>query len=173
MRVIALSFLALLASSISAQSSVLLDDSSIKIGYIDVEKVINSLSQYQQENDLLIQQFEPKKQQLLDLFEHIELLKENLNNIDRSDNNETFENEINKIKELEISFQTETELWQQQLNQKKYESLKKIEAVINHAIMEFGIAENYDLILYQNAAFASDQVNISNQIISKIEGLSP
>ena len=146
---------------------------SIKIGYIDVEKVINSLSQYQQENDLLIQLFEPKKQQLLDLFEHIELLKENLNNIDRSDNNETFENEINKIRDLEVSFQAETELWQQQLNQKKYESLQAIEGVINQAIMEFAITENYDLILYQNAAFASDQVNISNQIISKIEGLSP
>ena len=172
MRVIALFFLTLLTSSISAQSN-FLDEPSIKIGYIDVEKVVNSLSQYQQENDLLIQQFEPKKQQLLDLFEHIELLKENLNNIDRSDNNETFENEINKIKELEISFQTETELWQQQLNQKKYETLKKIEAVINQAIMEFAIAENYDLILYQNVAFANDEVNISNKIISKIEGVSP
>ena len=172
MRVIALFFLTLLATSISTQS-ISLDDPSIKIGYIDVEKVINSLSQYQQENDLLIQQFEPKKQQLLDLFEHIELLKENLNNIDRSDNNETFENEINKIKELEISFQTETELWQQQLNQKKYESLQKIETMINLAIEEFAISENYDLILYQNAAFASDQVNITNQIISKIEGTSP
>ena len=172
MRVIALFFLTLLTSSISAQSN-FLDEPSIKIGYIDVEKVVNSLSQYQQENDLLIQQFEPKKQQLLDLFEHIELLKENLNNIDRSDNNETFENEIDKIRDLEVSFQTETELWQQQLNQKKYETLKKIEAVINQAIMEFAIAENYDLILYQNVAFANDEVNISNKIISKIEGVSP
>ena len=165
MKVTTLFLLTLIITSVNANS--------IKIGYIDVEEVINSLSQYQQENDTLIQQFEPKKQQLLDLFEHIELLKENLNNIDRSDNNEIFENEINKIRELEVSFQTETELWQQQLNQKKYESLKKIEAVINQAINEFAIEENYDLILYQNAAFASDQVNISNQIISKIEVTSP
>jgi len=172
MRVIALFFLTLLASSISAQS-ISLDDSSIKIGYIDLEKVIDSLSQYQQENDFLIQQFEPKKQQLLDLFDHIELLKKNLNNIDRSDNSEIFENEKDKIRDLEVSFQNETELWQQQLNQKKYEILKKIEALINQVILEFAILENYDLILYQNVAFASDQVNITNQIISKIEGISP
>ena len=45
--------------------------------------------------------------------------------------------------------------------------------MINLAIEEFAISENYDLILYQNAAFVSDQVNITNQIISKIEGTSP
>ena len=165
MRAIVLFLLALLATSINAQS--------IKIGYIDVEKVINSLPQYQHDNDSLIQQFEPKKQQLLDLFKHIELLKKNINNVDRSINNENYQKELDNIRELEVSFQKETELWQQQLNQKKYESLQKIEAMINKAIEEFAISENYDLILYQNAAFASDQVNITNQIISMIEGTSP
>jgi outer membrane protein len=165
MRAIVLFLLALLVTSINAQS--------IKIGYIDVEEVINSLPQYQHDNDSLIQQFEPKKQQLLDLFKHIELLKENLNNVDKSINNENYQKELDNIRELEASFQKETELWQQQLNQKKYESLQKIETMINLAIEEFAISENYDLILYQNAAFASDQVNITNQIISKIEGTSP
>ena len=165
MRAIVLFLLALLVTSINAQS--------IKIGYIDVEEVINSLSQYQHDNDSLIQQFEPKKQQLLDLFKHIELLKENLNNVDKSINNENYQKELDNIRELEASFQKETELWQQQLNQKKYESLQKIETMINLAIEEFAISENYDLILYQNAAFASDQVNITNQIISRIEGISP
>ena len=165
MRAIVLFLLALLVTSINAQS--------IKIGYIDVEEVINSLPQYQHDNDSLIQQFEPKKQQLLDLFKHIELLKENLNNVDKSINNENYQKELDNIRELEASFQKETELWQQQLNQKKYESLQKIETMINLAIEEFAISENYDLILYQNAAFVSDQVNITNQIISKIEGTSP
>ena len=165
MRVVVLFLLALLVTSTNAQS--------IKIGYINVEEVINSLSQYQHDNDSLIQQFEPKKQQLLDLFKHIELLKENLNNLDRSLNNETYQEELDKIKELEVSFQLETELWQQQLNQKKIESLQKIETMINLAIEEFATSEKYDLILYQNAAFVSDEVNITNKIISKIEGTSP
>ena len=165
MRAIVLFLLAFLVTSINAQS--------IKIGYIDVEKTINSLSQYQYDNDTLIQLFEPKKLQLLDLFNHIELLKENLNNVDKSINNEHYKKELENIINLEASFQKETELWQQQLNQKKYESLQKIENMINLAIEEFAISENYDLILYQNAAFASDQVNITNEIISKIEGTSP
>jgi outer membrane protein len=165
MRFLALFFFTILITPINAQT--------IKIGYIDVEKVINNLSQYQQENNALIQQFEPKKQQLLDLFKHIELLKNNLNNVETTVSNETYQKELEKISELEISFQTDTELWQQQLNQEKRESLQKIETMINLVIEKFATSENYDLILYQNAAFVSDQVNITNQIILKIEELSP
>ena len=165
MRFLALFFFTILITPINAYS--------IKIGYIDVEKVINNLSQYQQENNALIQQFEPKKQQLLDLFKHIELLKKNLNNVEANVSNETYQKELEKIRELEISFQTDTELWQQQLNQKKRESLQKIETMINLVIEKFATSEKYDLILYQNAAFVSDQINITNQIISQIEELSP
>jgi len=165
MRYLALFFFTILITPINAHS--------IKIGYINVEKVINNLSQYQQENNALIQQFEPKKQQLLDLFKHIELLKKNLNNVEANVSNETYQKELEKIRELEISFQTDTELWQQQLNQEKRESLQKIETMINLVIEKFATSENYDLIIYQNAAFVSDQVNITNQIISKIEELSP
>ena len=157
MRVVVLFFLALLVTSINANS--------VKIGYIDVEKVINNLPQYQQDNDSLVQRFEPKKQQLLDLFKHIELLKENLNNFDKSINNDLYQ------KELEVSFQSETELWQYQLNQDKLLLLQKIETMINQAINEFAASENYDLILYENAAFVSDDVNITNQIIFKIESM--
>ena len=145
MKVTTLFFLTLLITSVNANS--------IKIGYIDVEEVINSLSQYQQENNTLIQQFEPKKQELLKLFQHIELLKENLNNFDRSVDNDIYEKELVKIRDLEISFQVETELWQQQLNQKKLQSLQRIEVIINQVIEEFAIAENYDLILFHIGYF--------------------
>ena len=163
MRVIVVFFLALLVSSINANS--------VKIGYIDVEKVINSLPQYQQDNDSLVQRFEPKKQQLLDLFNHIELLKANLNNFDKSINNDLYQKELDKIKDLEVSFQSETKLWQYQLNQDKLLLLQKIETMINQAINEFAAFENYDLILYENAAFVSDDINITNQIIYKIKSV--
>ena len=161
MRVFALILLAFLAFPVTAES--------IKIGYIDTEKVVNSLSQYQQENDNIIQEFESKKQELLDLFNHIELVRVNLSKIDKSLNESNFQIELNKVLELESSFQQETEYWQEKINQKKIDLLQKIEIVVNDAIKEFAITEGYDLILYENAAFVSKNVNISNKIISIIE----
>ena len=163
MRVFALILLAILAFPATAEP--------IKIGYIDTEKVVNSLSQYQQENDGIIQEFESKKQELLNLFNHIELVRANLNKIDKSLNENDFQIELNKVLELESSFQQETEYWQEKINQKKIDLLQKIEIVINKAIKEFAINEGYDLILYENAAFVSKNINITNKIISIIEDI--
>ena len=161
MRVFALFLLAFLALPVTAES--------IKIGYIDTEKVVNSLTQYQQKNADIIQEFESKKQELLDLFNHIELVRANLSKIDKSLNENNFQIELNKVLDLELSFQQETEYWQEKINQKKIDLLQKIEIVVNEAIKEFAITEGYDLILYENAAFVSKNVNISNKIISIIE----
>ncbi len=163
MRVFALIFLAFLAFPSTAEP--------LKIGYIDTEKVVNSLTQYQQENADIIQEFESKKQELLDLFNHIELVRANLNKIDKSLNENDFQIELNKVLELESSFQQETEYWQEKINQKKIDLLQKIEIVINKAIKEFAINEGYDLILYENAAFVSKNINITNKIISIIEDM--
>ena len=51
------------------------------------------------------------------------------------------------------------------------ESLEKIESLINQAIKDLAIIEKYDLILYKNAAFVSEELNISNKIILDIESL--
>jgi outer membrane protein len=72
---------------------------------------------------------------------------------------------------LEESFEQETEFWQVTMNNRKIELLQKIELLINSTINEIAISENYDLILYENAAFVSDKVNITDKVIERILNL--
>ena len=164
MRILVIVCLALLSFFVYAET--------IKIGYIDTEQVVNNLPQYQQNVDKLSKEFEPKKQELLDLFKHIELLREKINAINNSDNKENLQTELSKLSSLEESFRQETEFWQEMMNSKKIELLQKIELLINITINELAISENYDLILYENAAFVSDEVNITSKVIEKIQKLS-
>lgn len=163
MRIIVLSFLALLSFNISAET--------IKIGYIDTDQVVNNLPQYQQNVDRLSNEFEPKKQELLDLFNHIELLRTKIIIINDSENKENLQRELSKLTSLEESFEQETEFWQVTMNNRKIELLQKIELLINSTINEIAISENYDLILYENAAFVSDKVNITDKVIERILNL--
>ena len=163
MRIIVLSFLALLSLNLFAET--------IKIGYIDTEQVVNNLPQYQQNVDRLSNEFEPKKQELLDLFNHIELLRSKIIIINESENKENLKGELSKLKSLEESFNQETEFWQVTMNNRKIELLQEIELLINSAVNELAISENYDLILYENAAFVSDKVNITNKVIERIQKL--
>tara|TARA_B100000795_G_scaffold121850_1_gene90692 strand:- start:1480 stop:1974 length:495 start_codon:yes stop_codon:yes gene_type:complete len=164
MRILTLFFISLILTPSYAEN--------IKIGYIDVDLVINSLTKYQEDNESLILNFQPKKVQLLELFNRIELLKENLNKSEELLSKENYNKEIEKIRILEIGFQKETELWQSELSNQKADSLQKIESLINQAIKDLAIDEKYDLILYQNAAFVSEELNISNKIILEIEKLN-
>ena len=164
MRILTLFFLLLIFTPSYAEN--------IKIGYIDVDLVINSLTKYQEDNESLILNFQPKKVQLLELFNSIELLKENLTKSEELLSEENYSKEFEKIRNLEINFQKETELWQSELSDQKKNSLQKIESLINQAIKELAVNEKYDLILYQNAAFVSEELNISNKIILEIEKLN-
>ena len=164
MKTLVLSFLALISLALQAET--------VKIGYIDIDQVVNNSPHYQNNVDELSREFEPKKQELLDLFNHIELLREKINIINNSENTENLQIELSKLSSLEESFQQETEFWQKTMNNKKIELLQKIELLINTTINEIAISENYDLILYQNAAFVSDEVNITRKVIEKIQKLS-
>tara|TARA_B100000795_G_scaffold141675_1_gene106088 strand:- start:190 stop:687 length:498 start_codon:yes stop_codon:yes gene_type:complete len=164
MRILALSCLALLSLGLYAET--------IKIGYINTDQVVNNLPQYQQNIVKLTKEFEPKKQELLDLFKHIELLRVKINNINNSENKENLQIELSKLSSLEESFEKETEFWQVTMNKKKIKLLQKIELLINKTINEIAISENYDLILYENVAYVSDEVNITNKVIEKIQKLS-
>ena len=164
MRFLVISCLVLLSLSVFSET--------IKIGYIDTEKVVNNLPQYQQSVDKISKEFEPKKQELLDLFKHIELLRVKVNTINNSEKKENLQIEFSKLTVLEDSFKQETEYWQEAMNNKKIELLQKIELLINNTINDLAVSENYDLILYENAAFVSDEINITNKVIERIQNKS-
>jgi outer membrane protein len=161
MRVLVLFFLSAICLTATAQS--------LKIGFIDTEQVIVNLTQYKDSVDKLSREFEPKKQELLDLFKHIELLRANIEFNKKTSTLDSDLMELAKLKDLEESFKKETEFWQKSMNSNKINLLNKIENIINSSINDYAIEEGYDLILYKDVAFVSDKVNITQQIIEKIE----
>jgi len=146
----------------------------IKIGFIDTNQVVTNLTQYKQSIELISSEFEPKKQELLDLFNHIELVRSKIDLIkksDSSDSNESIQIELTNLSNLEQSFKQETEFWQNMMNNRKIDLLREIELVINQTINEYALRENFDLILYENIAFVSEEVDITDEIIAEIEKL--
>ena len=144
---------------------------NLKVGFIDTNQILNNLNQYKESLNTISKEFEPKKQELLDLYKHIELVRSKIELIKKSDSNESIQAELLKLSNLEESFEQETMFWQNTINNRKIELLNSIELVINQAINEYALRENFDLILYSNVAFVSDQVNITQEIIEEIEKL--
>jgi outer membrane protein len=165
MRLLAIFLFLFLHLSVNAEN--------IKIGFIDSQQVVFNLTQYKQSVNNIARDFEPKKKELLDLHKHIELLRSNIESNLKAGTSDAVESELIKLKELEESFERETELWQKSMNSKKIYILNKIELLVNNTINKFALEEGYDLILYKDVAFVSDKVNITQEIIEKIENQSP
>ena len=163
-KIIALLICTLLVATASAQT--------LKIGYINIEEIISNSSQYQQESAQLAKEFQPKKQELLDLLDHINLLQSYLQKTSSQLPKESLQNKVDNINKLKVYFKKETELWQQQLTKKKLIALDRIQTLINRIIIKVAMDEKYDLILYQEVAFVSDEINISDMIIAKMGDLS-
>ena len=95
-----------------------------------------------------------------------------INAINNTEKKENLQIELSKLASLEQSFKQETEFWQETMDTKKIELLQKIELLINNTINELAISENYDLILYENAAYVSDEINITDKVIERIQNNS-
>ena len=102
MRVLVLFFLSALCLTTNAQS--------LKIGFIDTEQVIINLTQYKNSVDEISREFEPKKQELLDLFKHIELLRANMEFNTKTSTLDSDEMELAKLKDLDHSSEKEAEV---------------------------------------------------------------
>ena len=146
---------------------------NIKIGFIDTNQVVINLPQYKESIDSISRTFEPKKQELLDLFKHIELLRANIESNKKTGASSVDEIELSKLINLEQTFKRETEFWQKTMNNKKINLLNEIETLVNQTINAYAQEEGYDLIFYKDVAYVSDKVNITQNIIEKIEKLSP
>ena len=114
-KIIALLICTLLVATASAQT--------LKIGYINIEEIISNSSQYQQESAQLAKEFQPKKQELLDLLDHINLLQSYLQKTSSHLPKESLQNKVDNINKLKVYFKKETELWQQQLTKKDRKSV--------------------------------------------------
>ena len=89
MKALAIVFISLLCFSSNA--------ADIKIGFIDTNQVVSNLSQYKSSLELISNEFEPKKQELLDLFKHIELLRSKIESIKKTDPSISIDAELLKL----------------------------------------------------------------------------
>jgi len=144
---------------------------NIKIGYINIDEVIENSSLYKLANNKLTKEFQPRKDELLALYDNIINLKSKLKLPNDIDDDLVYHQDLKKIQTLNAKFDSDSEIWQRQLNESQLNLLAEIEYKINQVINSYALLNNYDLILYENVAFVSDKLNITEIIIAEIEKL--
>ena len=76
--------------------------------------------------------------------------------------------EINKIAKLERQLKQRATTLEKQLERRRLQELSQIQDLINQVIEDVAKEEKYDLILYQEVAYASKKINITPIISQKL-----
>lgn len=140
----------------------------LKIGYINIEHVLSSSPQFIQANQMVVKEFQPQEDQLKQLASDIQAQVINFNQNKDTLDKDTLNQQLKTIARLEQELKTKAGRIKKALQQRNTQELQKIQDLINQAIQQIAADEQYDLILYQEVAYASDKVNISTQISQKL-----
>jgi outer membrane protein len=140
----------------------------LKIGYINIDHLVSSSPQFIQANQVVIKAFQPQEKQLLTLSKQIQLSADTFNKNRKTLTQSERKTEIKKIANLERQLKQQAQALKKQLKFKNEQELSKIQDLINRVIKQVAEDQNFDLILYQEVAYASKKINITPIISQKL-----
>ena len=140
----------------------------LKLGYINIDHLVSSSPQFIQANQVVIKAFQPQEKQLLTLSKQIQLSADTFNKNRKTLTQSERKTEIKKIANLEYQLKQQAQTLKKQLKLKNEQELSKIQDLINRVIKQVAKDQNFDLILYQEVAYASKKINITPIISQKL-----
>ena len=141
----------------------------LKIGFVDGTRLSQEAPQAKAASDRLAKEFEPRKNEIVKAQEQMRDREE------RFVKESAFMSAADKQKKERELATAQRELrskqneFQEDLTIRRNEELAKVMDSLRTAIQEYGKAEGYDLILFEGVSYASDRVNLTDEVLKKLK----
>jgi len=144
----------------------------LKIGFVNVAKVLEKAPQAEKAKKRLEKEFSPRDKHLVSQGKEIKKLEEKLSR----DATVMSESERRRLEKDIIAKKRDAKRSQQEFkedfNMRRNEELTKLQRRIMEAIKALAKDEKFDLLLTDGVIFASQQVDVTNQVQEKLSALS-
>ncbi|MDI6749073.1 MAG: OmpH family outer membrane protein [Pseudomonadota bacterium] len=140
---------------------------SVKIGFVNGQRVVNESPQAKRAKQKLEKEFEKRDQELQQMAKRLQAMQENLDK-----NGVTMAESERRTKEREFSelnreFQRKQREFREDLNLRQNEELAAIFERANKVIKQVAEAEKFDLIV-QEAVYFSPRIDITDKVIKAL-----
>lgn len=146
-----------------------LDAAELKIGFVNVPKVLQKASQAEQAMSLLEQEFSPRKKRIVAGQKELKSLKETLTRdaaiMGESERRALERKVLNKEREAKRA----QEEFREDLSIRQNEELGKLQKQVFEAIKAIAEKEGYDLLLTDGVVYASDVVDVTSKVQEKLK----
>ena len=140
----------------------------IKVGVVKVDQILKEAPQTAVSNKKLEKEFKVKTDKLKKSIASLQVKEEDFkkNSITMSDTSR--ESASKQLQTDRIDIQRDERELREDIDLRRREEINSLQGKINIAIEELAKKDKYDLILYSGVAYASDAVDITDEVVKAL-----
>jgi outer membrane protein len=142
----------------------------LKIGIVDVQKILKDAPQTLTANKKLEKEFSSRTEKLKGKISSLQAEEKKYQKESLTMSDEQRDKTEKSLQQKKIDIQRNERELREDMDLRRREEIGDLQEKINITIDKIAADENYDLILYNGIAFASKKVDITNQIIKALGG---
>ncbi len=156
-------FVGFLALTTSLSASI--GAAELKVGYVQVDKILQEAPQTAESGKKLEREFSPKSQELERMQKQIRDIEAALDKEGVTLSETERRNKERDASNLKIEFQRKQRELREDINLRKNEELASLQDRINAAVKTVSEADGYDLVVYGGVAYASKKIDITDKVL--------
>ena len=141
----------------------------IKIGFVNVPRILESAPQAAKAKKDLEREFAPRDKKLVAMQKKLKKLEEKM----QTDGDVMSQSERQKMEREIISLKRDArraqEEFREDFNIRRNEELSKLQKVVFEAIQSLAKEKNYDLLVTDGVVFASERIDVTEDIEAKLK----
>jgi outer membrane protein len=145
---------------------------AVRVGYVNVVKVIEEAPQGEAAREKLEAEFRPRDEELVATRKKLRDLE-----VDLEKNSLVLSDADRREKERELvqlrrNLKQAAQEFREDYNLRRNEELSALQKVVYKVIAEIAKEDGYDLIVHEGAIFASDKIDITGKVLDKLSKLN-
>ena len=154
----------LLASSASL-ISVSAVSAELKVGYVQVDKILQEAPQTAESGKKLEREFSPRSTELDRMSKQIKDIETALDKDGLTISETDRRNKERDAQNLKIEFQRKQRELREDINLRKNEELGSLQDRVNKAVQTVAESEGFDLVVYSGVAYASKKIDVTDKVL--------
>ena len=145
--------------------TVSLNAAELKVGYVQVDKILQEAPQTAESGKKLEREFGPKSQELDRMQKQIRDIEAALDKESVTISETERRNKERDASSLKVEFQRKQRELREDINLRKNEELASLQDRINKAVQTVSETDGYDLVVYGGVAYASKKIDITDKVL--------
>ncbi len=161
--------LAIVVAGLSLLLSAQAFAAELKVGVVNMGKLLKEAPQAQAASKSLSDEFEPRKRQLMNQQQKLDALQGKLDKDGAVMSESERQDTQRQIQDLQRDFTRSQKEFMEDVNVRRNKALDDLQRVLLKEVQDFATENHYDLILGEGIFYASKTVDVTDQILARLQ----